>query len=418
MTILPILLAACLAAAATSPPPAALTLEEAVAAARARSPRMEAASALVAGAREASRLAGSWPNPAVEVSTENITSGGWYWSPPADPAAAPGLDAFAVLSQSLELGGKRGARRALAGAEAGAAEASASQVERSLVLDTVRLYVDAVRARETLAALNAHREAFDVLQQAMASRVREGVAAEADLAKFRAESGRLQALEARTRIEMDRSLALLGALIGDPAPVAAPRLVEPKGWPAIAGEVEALASAAVERSPDVRAARALEARSAGALKLERSRGVPDLTVSGGYKRTAGFDTAVLGVAMAIPIFDRNRAAVAMAAGEARASASQRAAVEARVAAEVRASLEAARLLDQRARLADEEMLRPAEVVRNAARAAFNEGAANILSLVDAERVYLEAQREALQVKLDALAAGIETRLLLGEEILR
>jgi outer membrane protein TolC len=64
------------------------------------------------------------------------------------------------------------------------------------------------------------------------------------------------------------------------------------------------------------------------------------------------------------------------------------------------------------------MLRPAEVVRNAARAAFNEGAANILSLVDAERVYLEAQREALQVKLDALAAGIETRLLLGEEILR
>ena len=64
------------------------------------------------------------------------------------------------------------------------------------------------------------------------------------------------------------------------------------------------------------------------------------------------------------------------------------------------------------------MLRPAETVRNAARAAFREGSSNILNLVDAERVYLEARREALQVKLDALAAGIEVRVLLGEEVVR
>ncbi len=428
MTIFSVLLAPCLGAllaangapgsAVAAAPPAQLTLEEAIAAARARSPRLEAAAALAEGARAASRLAGRWPNPTVELNTENLTRGGWHWTPPADPTVAPGLDAFALLTQSVELGGKRGARRALAGAEAGAADASLARTERALVLDTVRTYLDALRARETLAALNSHREAFDVLQQAMASRVREGVVAESDLAKFQAEAGRLRAQEARTSIELDRSLALLAAIIGEASPVAAERLMEPAAGPLRAGPADALATGSLERSPEVRVARALEARSASALALERARRIPDLAVSGGYKRTAGFDTAVLGVSMAIPLFDRNGPAVAMATGEARSAAAERAAVEARVVAEVRASLQAARLLQERARLAEEEVLKPAEVVRNAARAAFREGASNILNVVDSERVYLEARREVLQVRLDALAAGIETRLLLGEEILR
>ncbi len=89
-----------------------------------------------------------------------------------------------------------------------------------------------------------------------------------------------------------------------------------------------------------------------------------------------------------------------------------------MAADVRASLEAARLLDERARRVEDDLLRPAEVVRVAARSAFREGATDILNLVDAERVYLEARREALLVRLDALAAAIEARVILGEEIVR
>jgi cobalt-zinc-cadmium efflux system outer membrane protein len=127
---------------------------------------------------------------------------------------------------------------------------------------------------------------------------------------------------------------------------------------------------------------------------------------------------VLGVTLPLPLFDRNQRGVAVATGETRAATQERLGVELRVAADVRASLEAARLLDARARRVDDELLRPAEVVRVAARSAFREGAADILSLVDAERVYLEARREALLVRLDALAAAIEVRVMLGEEIVR
>jgi len=413
-----ILLALSLGAAVGQGAPAPLTLEQVISAARTRSGLLQAAAARAEGARTASRLAGRWPNPTVELRTENVVGSGWHWRPPADPALAPALDAFALVNQPLELGGKRSGRRALAEADAATASAALAQVERAVVLDTVRLYLDALRARETLSALETHLGSFASHQQAMAARVREGVAAEADLARFQAEAGRLQAFAARTRIEMNRGLALLAALVAETRPIEPERLVEPAGWPSPAIETALPATQVAERSPEVAEARALERRAVQALALERSRRVPDVNLTGGYKRTAGFDSAVLGVLVAVPLFDRNGAAIAAAGGEARAAATQRAAVERRVAAEAQAALRAARLLDERARRADDEVLRPAETVRNAARAAFREGSTNILNLVDAERVYLEARREVLQVKLDALAAGIEARVLLGEEIVR
>lgn len=399
-------------------PSGTLSLDGAIAAARRSSDVRRAAVERADGARAAARFAGRWANPEVEVRAENLVGSGWHWSPPFDPGRAPAIDAFALVNQPLEFGGRRRARRALAEADAASASAALAQVERGVVLETVRVYLDALRARETLAALDTHLESFAGHERAMAARVGEGVAAEADLAKFQAEAGRLRALQARTRIEMNRGLALLGALVGEAAPVAPSRLREPAAWPALPPPAGRALTLDLRRAPDLLEAQALEARAARALEVERSRRSPDVVISGGYKRTAGFDSAVLGAVVAVPLFDRNQAAVAAAGGEARAAARERAAIERRVAAVAQAAMEAAQLLEERARRADEEVLRPAETVRNAARAAFREGSSNILNLVDAERVYLEARREALQVKLDALAAGIEARVLLGEEVVR
>jgi outer membrane protein TolC len=76
----------------------------------------------------------------------------------------------------------------------------------------------------------------------------------------------------------------------------------------------------------------------------------------------------------------------------------------------------AQALGERAGKVDIDLIAPAEIVRAAARSSFREGATDILTLVDAERVYLEAHREALQLKLEAITAAVEARLLLGEEI--
>lgn len=405
-------------AAALAQAPAPFPIEQALAMVISLSPQRQAAAAMVDGARTAARFAGVWPNPAIEIRAEGWTLGSWRRTPSPDPTASGGLDAFLVISQPVELGGKRAARQAIGNAELQSAEAALGQVERTLVLDTARLYLNALRSRESLKALEGNREELDALQRAMGARVREGLAAASDLAKFQAETARLETQTLRTRIELNRSLALLGALLQAPSPLSAGQLVEPRAVTLPAGDAAELTARAVERSPEVKAAVARETRATNALALERVRRIPDATVSGGYKRAAGFDTAVVGVTVPIPLFDRNQRGIALATGDFRAATQERLGTEARVAAEVRATLDAARLLDERARRVDDELLRPAEVVRTAARSAFREGAADILSLVDAERVYLEAHREALLVKLDALATALEMRLLLGEEIVR
>jgi cobalt-zinc-cadmium efflux system outer membrane protein len=419
-----LLLALCIvdsgqAGPASSPPP--LPIEQAVTVVLANAPQRVAAAVLAESSKEAAKQAGRWPNPVIDLHAENIVASGWHWRPPADPALAPGLDAFAVVTQPIELGGKRGARRAVAEGDADTAVAELSQVERGLAMETVRLYLGALRAREMLQALEENRGEMTEIQRVVAARVREGYAAEADLAKYQAESARLDSESVRLRIELTRNLAQLDALFGRAGPASGlepGQLVMPAPRAAPAGSAAAVASRAVERSPDVQAARARETRAARALSFEQAQGVPNLDVVGGYKRTNGFDTAVLGVAMAIPLFDRNQRGVATATGGARAAASQRAAVEQRVAAEAKAIVNASQSLAERARRVDEELLAPAALVRLAARTSYSEGAANIVAMVDADRVYLDARREALQVKLDALAAAFEARVLAGEEVLR
>jgi cobalt-zinc-cadmium efflux system outer membrane protein len=272
-----------------------------------------------------------------------------------------------------------------------------------------------------LKALDENRGEMAEIQRAVAARAREGYAAEADVAKYQAESARLDSESVRLRIELTRNLAQLEALFGHAGPASGldpAQLVMPAPRAVPAASADDLAARAVERSPDVHAAKARETRAARALSLEQAQRVPDLDVVGGYKRTGGFDTAVLGVAVAIPLFDRNQRAIAVAGGETRAAKSDRVAVEQRVAAQARAVFNASQSLADRARRVDEELLAPAALVRLAARTSYTEGVANIVAMVDADRVYLDARREALQVKLDALAAAFESRVLAGEEVFR
>jgi len=402
--------------ASQSPP--AVTMERAVAAALARSPSREAALARLEAARRAERSAGTWLNPAIEVRAENWTFSSWPWVPSPAAGAPPGLDFFTVLSQPFELGGQRGARVRIAQADRAAAEADLARANRAVGMEAARVFLDAVRSREWLRALESNRDGLDTLLAAMTARVREGYAAQADLAKFQAESARVLTQVLRARLELSRNLSLLGTLMQEPVPLRAEQLVEPALGQPPAGEPSALATRAVDASPEVLAARARSLRAAEALSLEKARRVPDLNVAGGYKRTAGTDAAVAGVLMAIPLFDANKRAIALAAGDRAGSALEQAAVEARARADALSVFEAANLLSERAARIDEDLLRPAALVRTAARSAFREGATDILVLVDAERVYVDASREAVQLKLDAIAAALEARLLLGEEFVR
>jgi cobalt-zinc-cadmium efflux system outer membrane protein len=410
-----------LAAAASSPvrgaePPAAapppLPFAEVLRAAAERAP-LSAASAARRDASDASAAkARRLPNPGASVRVEN-----WRRGTGAHPFdALADLDVVAELSQPLPVFGTWSARRDEAASLSRAARATSRGEVEAVVLEAARLYLGTLRGRDLVTALTESRDALGTMVATMEKRVTEGWSAEGDLLKLRAENARSEALLARATLERDEASATLASLLGEEAPVDPARLSMPH-LPALPeGEPEALGRAAAVTRPAVIEARERLEAARAALRLEKALRAPEPSLTAGYKRTGGLDTALAGIAFPLPLFDTNATGVARAEAEVRAAEALLRAVELDAAAGTAGLVRAARAFAPRAEAAATDLLGAALGARGAARASFREGVSEVLPLVDAERVTAEAVAETLDLAVDARLANLAARLALGQEV--
>ena len=383
-----------------------LTLQAAIVEARAASPGRRAAVGRAQAAASSAHWAGQLQNPSVDVRVEN-------WQPGGRAATDPSNDAFVVLTQPFALGGKAGARRRVAETDAAGRAIDVQVADRQLALEVAHYFMGAVRARGRLAVLASQGESTREVVTILSRRVAEGVTPEADLRKVETDLARLELDVTRGQIDLQSNLAWLGALLGRAAPPAEDDLVAPDVGPldarlATDGQLTAV--------PEVAAARQRVALAAASYDLTRRERWPDLLVSGGYKRTAGVNTAVAGVAVSLPVFNQRDREVALGLAERAAAAQEAQDMERRARAEALARLTEARLLADRAARVEQDVLVPAEIAWRAARASLREGAGDVLRLLDAERVYGDARREANDLKLEAALAHARARLALGEDV--
>jgi cobalt-zinc-cadmium efflux system outer membrane protein len=127
------------------------------------------------------------------------------------------------------------------------------------------------------------------------------------------------------------------------------------------------------------------------LQLQKASGRPDLEALLGYKRNLGFDTGLVGLQLNLPIFDRNQGAVAAAAADTQAAQEDYAAMRQQLSSQLSI---ARREYD----LQREEYLHTFKPLRDQAveisdisRAAYKEGGLDLVRLLDAERVRVEAE---------------------------
>lgn len=392
-----VVLAGLAQSAAAQPAGGPMTLADALARARESSPVVAAAQARLGAARDAQPRAGRPLNPLVELRSENWASG---------VAGGLPLDVFATVTQTVELGGKRDARRAVANAAYDTAAATAAIVWRDVALAVTTDYLAAVRAADHARALTDHAASLTEAVRVMGRRVEVGAAPEADLLKLRTEEARVVMERTRAEVARARALAVLGARIGvDVTPAQLQRPAVPMAADLAVSPVH----------PELRAAESLLASARATSRAERARGVPDLGVNAGVKRTSGYNTGVAAFTMPIPIFDSNGVARAIAEGQVRAAEQERLAVERRLRGTLTAAATAARTLRTQAAAAERTLVVPARGARDAARAAFASGALDVMRLVDAERVVIDAERVAIDIEIDAVTAAIEARLAAGEE---
>lgn len=371
-----------------------ITLAEAVRRAAASNAELSALAAEVRAAEATARQAARLTNPDLELSVENAG---------AEEAAT---ETTLAVGQLVELGGDRRARVAAATAGHDILRLAYDLRRRDVEAGVREAFASLVAAQRQLAIAHENLASADAAFAAIRDRVAAGKVSPI-------EETRAGVTVAMERIELSRAEAELQSA----------RVRLGATWGGNASGVVALEEASattatdstIDASPEVRRAEAVVAQREAEARLERARGVPDLRASAGVRGYEGGDgpAAVAGVAMSLPVFDRNRDAVAAALARVEAARADATAVRTRITRdldEARIRVAAAQGNVDRFRT---EILPAAESVDAAISKGYRLGKFGYLEVLDARRTLAQARLQLVAAQRELDVARIEVERLTG-----
>lgn len=367
-----------------------LSLDGALGAALSSHPDIASAAARRAQVQGARTQAGLAPNPQLIVQTENIRP-----SSSANPFSfSQQTDNFVYLQQQFEPGAKRTRRVDAAQAALAVAGHDLASARLAVAAAVKDAYWAAVGAQQTVQLLEATKETFRLIVEYHEIRVREGAMAESDLLRIRLEADRIELAANQAHLDAQRTRIRLFRAMGQSAfpDTVLTGSLAPSGDPPISPDLPA----ALSRRPDLLAARAaIDAARAG-LRLQHANARTDYSLFLGYKRTEGFNTMMGGVQWDLPWRNRNQGNIESAAASIQEAESRLAATEATARAEIEAAYQ--EYLIRRRQVGDfmGRFRKQGAETSQIAQAAYRLGGADLLRLLDAERLRIEIEILSVQ----------------------
>lgn len=306
-----------------------VTLRDAVALALLQNPGL-AAFAWETRAREALALqAGRRPNPAMSVLFEDFGGPQFAGGGVNEPIQS---QTTIQLSQLLELGGKRAARRQLATLNRDLVGWDYETARIEVLTEVSRTFTEVLTAQETVAQIEQTTQLVEEVRQTVALRVVAGVVSPIEETRAGVALGSVRVELARAHRALAASRDRLALLWG--SPIAAFTAVDGnlrQDLPPLP-PLDTLA-ARLRDSPELARWATEMAQREAAVRVERSRGVPDIALTGGYRRFTDVDAnaLVVGASISLPLFDRNREGTQAAQSRLAKAHEERRATEARLA---------------------------------------------------------------------------------------
>ncbi|WP_408980741.1 MULTISPECIES: TolC family protein [Pseudomonas] len=385
------LLSLLLAAIGSAQANAGLSLPEALAAAFAHNPELAAAGREVGVAEGERHQAGLLPNP--ELSWE------------AEDTRRDTRTTTVTLSQPFELGGKRGARVAVATIGQAIAQLELERQRNGLRADVVQAFHTALRAQTALELAQQSQALTERGLRVVQGRVTAGQASPVEATRAQVQLAQAQSEVGRAASQRSVAYQALARLTGSPL-ATFDHLQAAKLSPGAAPTAEALLDK-VEQTAEWRLAAAQVERGEASLGSEKAQRIPDLTVSLGsqYSREDRERVNVVGLSMPLPLFDRNQGNVLVAARRADQARDLRNAVELRLRSETRSALSQWATAMQEVQAYDRTILPSAQQAVDTATRGFEMGKFAFLDVLDAQRTLIEARG----LYLAALAAATDAR---------
>jgi outer membrane protein, heavy metal efflux system len=383
------------APAALPPLPNELTLEAATERFLQRNLSVEAAR-LEVGVAEAERLAASFrPRPGLTITGENLGVSG--------PSQFRNLYELGfIVAQPIELGGRKALRREVAEHTVSLAEARLANVLQRRLLDLRRGYMEAALARANLEIARDNQAAFAELVRLNTVRVKEGDVAEVELMRVRVEQVKFDSAVASASLAYQQAKVRLLELLGesDYAGADTLELRTPLISVQVEPEIARLREVALQRRPEIKMAEEEKALAESTLRLENSRGKGEITPFAGYKRLGNDDTLTVGVTVPLPFGNRNQSGIARAAAQKQVAETNYQLMRNRVLAEVESAYRAYMTAREQVRAYEAGLLDQAEEAAGVTAAAYREGAATLIALIDAQRARSEARGNYMKALFD------------------
>lgn len=278
-----------------------LSFDQAWQQALSQNPVLSAAQSRVDAEEGAAQQAGTRPNPELSLEAENFAGSG----PNSGWDAA---ETTLLLSQPFETGAKRRHRTTTAQAEKDLSLAEQDACRLDLWKSLVEHYVEALEAAELEAVAGDIVRLSGERLRLVSQRVQAGKVPPQEASRAEVEAALAGIEQDKARRQTQLSHLRLAALLGKQQPDFAlikGRLEPARDW------TPGGAATADHPSPDlVKAGKELAAREA-ALKQAESLARPDVVLSAGLRRFEenGDFAFVAGIALPLPLFDRNRGGI-------------------------------------------------------------------------------------------------------------
>jgi outer membrane protein, heavy metal efflux system len=385
--------------------PAQAGLDDLVALAVARNPRLAKATFAIDAARGRHIQAGLYPNPDLALNWDEI----------GDRTGHGGIVTLPKLSQTFVTGRKLSLAQAVAAAEVDQATL-ALMGERYAVIAAVRAaYYDVYTLERRIEALGELLRLADEAVKNGKNLLDNQKIARLDLVQLEIERERFRAEAEAAQRELPAARRALAAAVGDP------RMTIPD----LVGSFEDLPLYDPDRSLDLVLATHPEARSAqvgveraqAAVRRAKAEVIPNLSVYSGYIRqyeNQSHDFAV-GVNGFIPVWNRNQGNIRAAQAELGSATQEVGRVQNDLADRVATAYRLYAAAQRRAEVYRTQILPKAQETFNLSLAAFKGGQFEYLRVIQAQRALAEAKLEYNKALGDAWRGAAHLSGLLLEE---
>ncbi|MFQ5780734.1 MAG: TolC family protein [Nitrospiria bacterium] len=389
-------------------PSGSITLQDALALALMKNPELAVFSWEVRGREAATLQAGLFPNPDFSTEIEDVGGSAFSGTDQAETTIS--------LGQLIELGGKRLKRRKVASLTLDLAGWDYETKRIDVFSQVTHAFIGVLGAQQNRALSEEMVRLAKQVAETVSGRVQAGKVSPVEEIKANVALSSAQIAMGRAKRELEASQKQLAATWGSTTP----RFESVKGDLGTASSIPSFDQLIRHLSQNPELARwgtEISQRRA-VIDLERSRMIPDVTLSGGYRRFNETDnsTFVAGLSIPLPILNQNQGAIQEARHRLSKAKEARRAAEVRLTAELAEAYRALSTANAEVQGLERDVLPGAERAFNAVNEGYRLGKFGLLDVLDAQRTLFGARAQHLEALIDYHQAVAGVERLIGERL--